>query len=833
MDFLYLDEVYKKPYLIPTLILFSAVFTTLINFYGLSVGITNVLPHLYYIPIILAAYYYPRHGVPVAVTLSAVYCGMALFAGHPSPDIVPSALARAVVFVVVAGVVSYLSARIHHDTRMCRRLVSVVSSSNDAILGLHLDGTITDWNDAATNLYGYTEMEMLGKSITLLSPPTHEQEIPLLLEKIRNDQVIDRYETERRTKEGKTIQVSLSISPIKNRQNEIIGASSIGHDITERKRFENEILDAKNEWERTFDAVPDLIAIINHQYRILRVNKSMADRLGMPAEKIVGRACYEVIDHETTPVDDCPLTSLINDGLSHTREAHLDLLNGDFLISVSSLHDVEGNIIGSVHVMRDVTEKKRAERALQESEAKYRAIVETSPNIIWEIDPYGKFTYISPQGGILLGYSKNELENTSILDLIPPGKRDAVRQVLVEYAQDSSVHLTEVEVSHHLTHEQIILEIYSKSVSDEKGKLLGLRGMAVNVTQRKKTQKELADRERFLQRLIETISNPIFYKDQNGKYTGCNTAFLAYIGLPREKIIGKSVYDISPKDLADIYSAKDQELFASHGIQTYDAKVRYADGTLHDVIFNKTVLTDSDGHIEGLVGVIVDITDRKKMEGALRVANEKLNMLSSITRHDILNKLTGLRAYLELSREISTDPELLGFLAKEEEAAEAIEQQIEFTRFYQDIGVKDPGWVDVEKSIRSSAAQLPLDAISLDITFSGFELYADPLIEKVFYNLIENSLRHGGNVTKIGFYVSESGKEMKLVYRDNGVGISQEDKKKLFRKGFGKHTGLGLFLTREILAITGLTITENGEAGKGVQFEILVPADRFRFHKII
>ncbi|MEN6444409.1 MAG: PAS domain S-box protein [Methanoregula sp.] len=828
MDFLYLDEVYKKPYLIPALIIASAAFTTLINFYGLENGITNVLPHLFYLPIILAAYYYPRHGVPVAVILSAIYCGMVVLAGSPSPDVFPSAVARAVVFIIVAGVVSYLSGRIHHDTQMCRRLFSIVTSSNDAIIGLALDGTITEWNNAATRLYGFTEGEIVGKPISQLSPPSRSQEIPQFLGMVRNDEIIERHETEQITKEGKTTHVSLSISPIKNRQNEIIGASAIGHDITERKRFENEILNAKNEWERTFDAVPDLIAIIDRNYRILRVNKAMADRLGLPPEKIVKRICFEVIDHTNTPVNICPLTHHTNENITETQEVHLDSLNGDFLISVSSLHDVTGNITGSVHLMRDITERKRAERALQESEAKYRAIVETSPNIIWEIDPDGKFVYISPQSELLLGYTRKELEHASIMDLYPPGKRDWIRNYLT--AQNTSVQSFEVVAVHHQTKEKIILEIYSKPVFGETGILLGFRGMAVDITQRKKAQKELAESERFLHRLIETISNPIFYKDKNGNYTGCNTAFLEYIGLPREKVIGKSVYDTAPKDLADIYSAKDRELFTSPGTESYEAKARHADGTMHDVIFNKTTLTDSEGHVEGLVGVIIDITDRKKMEGAIRAANEKLNMLSSITRHDILNKLTGLRAYLELTRELSTDPQLLAFIAREEEAAEAIERQIEFTRFYQDIGVKDPAWVDVEKSIRSSTSQLPLDGIGIDITFSGFELYADPLIEKVFYNLIENSLRHGGHVTQIGFLINESGQEMKLVYYDNGVGIADEDKKKLFSKGFGKHTGLGLFLTREILAITGLSITENGTPGTGARFEILVPFDRYRFH---
>ena len=111
---------------------------------------------------------------------------------------------------------------------------------------------------------------------------------------------------------------------------------------------------------------------------------------------------------------------------------------------------------------------------------------------------------------------------------------------------------------------------------------------------------------------------------------------------------------------------------------------------------------------------------------------------------------------------------------------------------------------------------------------SGLEIFADPLIEKVFYNLIENSLRHGEHVTTIWFSSSETDAGLVISYRDDGVGITGEDKKKLFQRGFGKHTGLGLFLSREILSITGITIRETGEPGKGVCFEILVPKGTYR-----
>jgi signal transduction histidine kinase len=216
---------------------------------------------------------------------------------------------------------------------------------------------------------------------------------------------------------------------------------------------------------------------------------------------------------------------------------------------------------------------------------------------------------------------------------------------------------------------------------------------------------------------------------------------------------------------------------------------------------------------------------------SLETANKKLNMLSSVTRHDILNQLTGLRLYLEMSKAKETDPVIREYIHKENDAVKAIEQQITFTRYYQDIGIQAPVWQDVEEHITSSSIELQIVDISVNIAFSGIEIYADSLLGKVIYNLMENSLRHGGRVTRICFSFQKTDRGGVITYQDDGVGILLEDKKHLFKRGYGKHTGLGLFLSREILAITGIAIQETGEPGKGARFEIIVPHDKYRMRK--
>jgi signal transduction histidine kinase len=241
-------------------------------------------------------------------------------------------------------------------------------------------------------------------------------------------------------------------------------------------------------------------------------------------------------------------------------------------------------------------------------------------------------------------------------------------------------------------------------------------------------------------------------------------------------------------------------------------------------------LYDDEGRVVGAIESIRDITDRKQAEEALRQANRKLNLLSSITRHDILNQLTAVRGYLELAYLNAGDDAGREHVRKAQEAAETIEDQISFTKSYEEIGVHSPVWQNTADLVKKVLSDLRSPPLSCTVDLDNLEVYADPLLEKVFFTFVENSVRHGEHATEIRFSFSVLGSgDLILVYEDNGVGISHYDKEHLFERGYGKNTGLGLFLSREILAITGLTVRETGEPGKGVRFEILVPKEGYRF----
>jgi signal transduction histidine kinase len=223
--------------------------------------------------------------------------------------------------------------------------------------------------------------------------------------------------------------------------------------------------------------------------------------------------------------------------------------------------------------------------------------------------------------------------------------------------------------------------------------------------------------------------------------------------------------------------------------------------------------------------------ERKRAEEALQLVNKKLNLLSSITRHDINNQLFSLKVFLELLKESPGDPaQAAEFITKIEQATNAIEHQIGFTRDYEDMGVKAPTWQNVEAAVKEAVAALPMRNVRIIPDRVDLEVYADALFGKVFYNLIDNALRYGGTGMSEIRVSSREGPagSLIIVVEDNGSGIPADDKPQIFSRGFGKNTGLGLFLSMEILSITGITITENGEPGNGARFEMMIPGKCYR-----
>jgi len=260
--------------------------------------------------------------------------------------------------------------------------------------------------------------------------------------------------------------------------------------------------------------------------------------------------------------------------------------------------------------------------------------------------------------------------------------------------------------------------------------------------------------------------------------------------------------------------------------QIVTTNLTFSNGSIYELYVHPQRIGDQ---IVGRVWSFHDITKKREAEETIEGANKKLLLLANITRHDILNQMTALFGHLELLDMKNRDPDAFTHLIAMRKSLEKIQEQLEFTRDYQDLGLKKPDWQDAGAAFIEAAESFRGKNIAFSCETGGVEILADPMIGQVFYNLIDNSLRHGERVSEIRLSVIKDDSYLDLVYEDNGTGVLPEEKEKIFLKGFGKHTGLGMFLIKEILSITDITIREIGTYHQGVRFEIRVPPGKFRF----
>jgi PAS domain S-box-containing protein len=348
-----------------------------------------------------------------------------------------------------------------------------------------------------------------------------------------------------------------------------------------------------------------------------------------------------------------------------------------------------------------------------------------------------------------------------------------------------------------------------------------------------KKETDLMKNEARYHELIENANLIVLKLDKDSKITFINDFACRYFGLEKNEVIDRPLAGTP-------FSALSTDPAPEKGYFTRDLSMRsdrYAvretehvkkGGERVWISWRNKPLTDKDNVVTGIISFGTDTTERRNAEQALYRANQKLTLLNTITRHDILNQLTVLGGYIEMSRELTTDREMMGYIEHEKKATKAIRNMIKFTKDYQDIGLYRPQWQYLRNIVTLLANTIDFGSVVLKNELGRLEIYADPLFEKVVYTLLENAIRHGGNFTFIRLYFRIEKRSCIVICEDDGVGVPEEDKENIFLREFGKHTGFGLFLSREILGITGFSIRETGVHGKGARFEILIPDGSFR-----
>ncbi|MFA5222308.1 MAG: PAS domain S-box protein [Methanoregula sp.] len=376
-----------------------------------------------------------------------------------------------------------------------------------------------------------------------------------------------------------------------------------------------------------------------------------------------------------------------------------------------------------------------------------------------------------------------------------------------------------------------VLERFSAPMLGESGKYYGRVWYFRDITGRKQAERKLRQSGTRYRKLYESMMDAFVRVDMAGRIQECNHSFKDLLGYSDTELAALTYLDLTPEkwQAFENFVIETQTLPRGYS-DVYEKEYRKKDGTIVPVEVRTSLIRDTTGQAEGMWAIVRDITDRKRAEEKIHLANRKLALMTDVTYQDIQNKVTGLRAYAGFLKDAVTEQDRLALIKKEEAVLGAIHNLIKNTKDYQQMGIDQSQWVPLQQTIRAQLALMSQkDAVVLDSDLRGLEIYSDPLINRVFYNLIHNAIYHGKKITRISFSCQETPDGMVLICEDDGVGIPSEQKPHIFDRVVGGGGKFGLFFVREFLTLSGMTIAENGEPGKGARFEIMVPKGAYRF----
>jgi PAS domain S-box-containing protein len=331
------------------------------------------------------------------------------------------------------------------------------------------------------------------------------------------------------------------------------------------------------------------------------------------------------------------------------------------------------------------------------------------------------------------------------------------------------------------------------------------------------------------QSIVEDQTELICRFDPDGRITFMNPAFKRGVSGYRGDLDTVTFYDLnSPHISRERMEIFFKTLTLQSPIGSGEQDFALERGGL-SISWTIRAIFDSKGILQEYQFVGSDITLRKQAETALQQVTRKLMLLNQVTFNDIQNALFTLNGYLTLERILPDGETVNKYHDLEEEAVRKIEYSLNFAKNYQDLGQKPPEWQDVNQSFIMGISHLDFSSIQRTSHLDNLEIYADSLLERVFFTLAGNVLRHSKNATEVTLGYQCTGDGLLLFFEDNGGGIPDANKEKIFQRGYGTQKGMELFLVREILGITGITIRESGTYGTSARFEMNVPKQAYRF----
>jgi len=687
--------------------------------------------------------------------------------------------------------------------------------SPEAISIADSDGLILRVNDEFTSLFGYGEEEVRGKAIDdVIVPQERMEEARDLTERVRRGEHI-RHESIRMRKDGTTVDVAMCLVPMIAGEGEE-GVYGIYRDITKEKEEERLRRESEEKY-RSLAETADHIYLVDNRRRYRFMNETYRERIGVPPEKVSDTTFDETHDRAAIEALQKVLNDVLATGASVQHE-HVSRSDGKvFLRTVSPVRDEKGRINVFTVVSKDITALKRAEKALAESERKYRSIFETAADCILIMTRDGVIRDCNTRSGDVLGVPKEELTGRSILSIVHPDWKEETVSFLRDIVSHRDVRKMEVVVVREDGAEREV-SITASVFVDEKTERTVIC-IIRDVTEIRHNQRTIKERTSYLEVLLATAPGPIVVRDKEKRLVEWNVAAEKLFGYGRDEVIGKDVDELITKpdtvEEAHAFTERSYGGLPLHQTET----VRYAkDGTPVNVILESMPIF-VDGVQEGVISSFINITALKKTEQNLTRHRDHLDMVNSIVRHDISNNLNVIKSALRMYKATQDGTLLVEAEGRVDRCAGVIQDMKSLEAFL----IAHDGLKTC--NIREKIREISRDYPGVTVTIRGVKqlVLADEALGSVVDNLLSNAVRHA-EAARIDIDIKDEGKYCLVSVADDGSGIPDALKKKVFEKGFssgaGGQTGMGLYLAKQTMERYGGRITLRDNTPQGSVFTL-------------
>ena len=736
------------------------------------------------------------------------------------------------------------------------RLRSFLEATSEAVSLIDEEGKVIEWNVGSERITGIPAEYALGRHIrdlnlqmVLLGHQTEDiryyQEHEILMS-FNTD--IPVFKEPRFFKvvnqDGKRLFIRRSIFSIKTDKGFRIGSLSL--DVTTEKIAENALRESEERFRSMAERSSDLIIIVDQNFRVTYASPSAPLIIGYDPEELTGTS-KEFAASKIFPQSVSELLKVIQKLQTGETVPNLEMRvkkkdGTPIYVNLCAVPIMQNGVfIGAQSSWRVISNDKTIIRALRESEERFRHLVENANEIVYILTRDGTYSYISPRITDLLGYESHEVIGTHASKFIHPDDYLHLRELfLTSINTGNGFDGVETRALHKDGTYRWLSGNFFPIRSDE-GDIESIHGICHDFTERRiaedalrKSELKLRINKRKQDNAMELANLVNWEYDIINDVFIFNDRFYALYGTTAEQeggyLMSPSHYArefIHPDDMGKIAEImeKSKQSIDPNYISKIEHRIIRRDGETRHILVRGSMTKDPDCQDLLRYGANQDITENKKNEEALKKANSQLNLLSCITRHDILNKVNLVRIFLDDAQMICTDTEISQRLKKIESAIESIQTEIEFTRVYEELGSHEPQW-----TLLDSVMPLPFlpNSVTLFADVQGISIFADPMLKKVFFDLLDNSIRHGQRVSEVRVSTNSINDNLIVIWEDNGIGINKGEKELIFNRGFGKNTGFGMFLVREILSLTGITILENGIPGEGARFIMTVPRGMFQ-----